>query len=243
MKPGQNIPETSSILAFGAHPDDIEFGCGAVIARETRAGRPAHFVVCSRGESASSGAPDERVLEAQSAAMILHATLEFIELGGDAHLAHTPQHAITLADIIRRHRPAIVLAPTVVENQHPDHTVLGKLVRDAARRARGGGVAELRAIPPHAIDALLFYAVTPDSEPRDIAQVFIDVSDEKTIATWTASMEAHATQMKTRNYVDLQLTRAHLNGLRAGVSHAVALFPADPLVFDSLASLQTARRF
>ena len=64
------------------------------------------------------------------------------------------------------------------------------------------------------------------------------------IATWTAAMEAHASQMRTRNYVELQLTRARLNGLRSGVDHAIALFPNDPLVFDSLTPLtRSARQF
>ncbi len=98
-------------------------------------------------------------------------------------------------------------------------------------------------LPQHAIDALFFYAVTPDGEPRDLRPLLIDVSAPEIITTWTAAMEAHATQMKTRNYIDLQLTRAHLNGLHAGVSHAVALYPADPLVFDSPAIFHTARRF
>ena len=43
--------ELAPLLAFGAHPDDIEFGCGGVIAKETRAGRKAHLVICSRGRS------------------------------------------------------------------------------------------------------------------------------------------------------------------------------------------------
>jgi hypothetical protein len=64
------------------------------------------------------------------------------------------------------------------------------------------------------------------------------------IAAWTAAMEAHASQMRTRNYVELQLTRARLNGLRSGTAHATALFPNDPLVFDSLAPLaRSARQF
>ena len=58
MKPMPNHPpERAPLLAFGAHPDDIEFGCGGVVALETRAGRPAHLVVCSRGESATHGTP------------------------------------------------------------------------------------------------------------------------------------------------------------------------------------------
>ena len=51
-------------------------------------------------------------------------------------------------------------------------------------------------------------------------------------------------KLRTRNYVELQLTRARLRGLRAGVGHAIALFPNDPLVFDSLAPVSRgARRF
>jgi hypothetical protein len=57
---------------------------------------------------------------------------------------------------------------------------------------------------------------------------------------WTAAMEAHASQMKTRNYVELQLARARVHGLNAGVAHAQALWPNDPLVFGSLAPLTHA---
>ena len=66
------------LLAFGAHPDDIEFGCGGVIARETRAGRRVHLVICSHGEAGSNGTPAERKVEAERAAALLGATVEFI---------------------------------------------------------------------------------------------------------------------------------------------------------------------
>jgi hypothetical protein len=57
-------------------------------------------------------------------------------------------------------------------------------------------------------------------------------------------MEAHGSQTRARNYVELQVTRARLNGLRAGVGYAVALFPNDPLLIDSLAVLSGgANRF
>src|SRR4051812_3737202 len=98
MKPTQNSPHKppaptrrgkdhpAHLLVFGAHPDDIEFGCGAVVAGETRAGQSAHFVTCSRGEAGTNGTPAERSVEAEKAAKLLGATLEFVELDGDAHL-------------------------------------------------------------------------------------------------------------------------------------------------------------
>jgi N-acetylglucosamine malate deacetylase 1 len=241
MKPGPNS-KLPPLLAFGAHPDDIEFGCGAVIARETQAGRKAHFVICSRGEAGTYGTPKIRMAEAKKAAMLLGATVEFLELDGDSHLEVRAAHAVKLAGIIRRVRPNVLIAPSLVENQHPDHWRLGKLVRDAARLARFGGLAELRKARPHAIGQLFFYAVTADAEPRDITPVLMDVSSPQILRAWTAAMKAHASQTQARAYVELQLTRARLRGLRAGVEHAIALFPNDPLVFDSLAAAGRAER-
>ncbi|HTB63704.1 MAG TPA: PIG-L family deacetylase, partial [Opitutales bacterium] len=196
------------LLAFGAHPDDIEFGCGGVVARETRAGRAAHFIVCSRGEAGTNGTPQQRVAEAEKAAKILGATLEFLELDGDAHLEIRAAHAIKLARIIRRLRPTMVLAPTVELNQHPDHWRLGQLVRDATRLARYGGVADLKKLAPHKIGQLFFYAVAPEAEPAVALPVLMDISTPEIVVAWIAAMEAHASQMKTRNYAEFQLARA-----------------------------------
>jgi LmbE family N-acetylglucosaminyl deacetylase len=232
------------LLAFGAHPDDIEFGCGGVIANETRAGRAAHFVICSRGEAASHGKPGQRVSEARKSATILGATAEFVALDGDAHLEVRAAHAIKLAGIVRRVRPGIVLAPSLVANQHPDHSRLGQLVRDACRLARYGGIKELHRAPAHAIGQLFYYAVTPEAEPSNITPVLVDVSEPEILAGWKAAMEAHASQISGRNYVELQLTRARWRGLRAGIGHASALFPNDPMVVNSLAQAgRGARRF
>ena len=54
-------------------------------------------------------------------------------------------------------------------------------------------------------------------------------------------MEAHASQVSARNYIELQLTRARLLGARAGVEHAIALFPNEPLLFGSLAQAGAER--
>lgn len=236
------MSDTNTLLVFGAHPDDIEFGAGGIIACETAAGRPTHFVVCSKGESGTNGTPAQRTVEAEKGAQLLGASLEFADLGGDAHFVPSLPYTLKLAAIIRRIRPAVVLAPTLVENQHPDHYTLGNLVRNAARLARYGGVPELRDSPAHAIGALFFYAITPEAEPRNQAALVVNVSDF--VAPWSAAMKAHASQAATRDYVELQLTRAHLHGLSAGVAHAIPLWPADPLVVDSLAPMvRSARRF
>jgi LmbE family N-acetylglucosaminyl deacetylase len=225
-------------LAFGAHPDDVEFGCGGIIAQESRAGRRVHLVVCSGGEAASH--QGDRREEAERGAQALGASVSFVDLGGDAHVEATVANALRLAAVLREHRPATVLAPTPVENQHPDHARLGSLVRDAARLARFGGIGELTA-PPHAIEQLFYYAVTPGAALAAMP-VLVDVS--AVVERWKLAMAAHASQVATRGYVELALAQARVRGLEAGVAYAMALYPNDPLVVDSLQQFtRSARRF
>lgn len=241
MKPSPTL-SAEPLLAFGAHPDDIEFGCGALVCRETRSGRPAHWVVCSRGEAGSNGSPQVRVAEATEAARLLGASLEFIDLDGDAHLEIRSAHAIRLAGIIRQVRPQVVLAPTLEQNQHPDHWRLGQIVRDATKLARYGGLHELLHLAPHTVERTFWYAVSHDAEPASPAPLLIDIGASELIAAWTAAMQAHASQLKTRNYVELQLARARWHGLRAGVEYAQPLWPAEPLVVEALSPLLRAQR-
>lgn len=234
--------DPAPLLAFGAHPDDVEFGCGGIVARETSAGRSAHIVVCSRGEAGSNGTPAARTAEARRAASLLGATVEFIRLDGDAKLEVKVSHALRLAAVIRRVRPEFVLAPTLEENQHPDHARLGRLVRDAVRLARYGGVAELRRKKAHAVGALLLYPVGPGAEPPGIPALLLDISESGVFGAWKASMQAHASQMRTRNYVELQVARARVLGLACGAQYAQALYPADPVLIGSLAALSRPAR-
>ena len=101
-------------------------------------------------------------------------------LAGDAHLEIKAAHAIKLAGTIRRHKPDLVLAPSLVENQHPDHWRLGQLVRAATRLARYGGVPELRAQASHSIQQLWFYAVTPEAAAVVLAaQGALEIADDE----------------------------------------------------------------
>jgi hypothetical protein len=105
-------------------------------------------------------------------------------------------------------------------------------------------MAELRSAPAHTVRHLLFYAVTPEAEPRGVQPVLIDTSAPEIIEAWRSAMESHASQSAARPYVELQLTRARLLGLRAGVGYAMALYPNDPVLLNSLGQLgSSARRF
>lgn len=232
------------ILAFGAHPDDIEFGCGAILAAEASRSHFAHFVIGSRGESGTHGTPAQRIDEAKHAAQVLDATIEFVELGGDARITATLERVLALAAIIRRMRPQLVFAPTVTKKQHPDHIAVGTMVRDAARLARYGGLPELAESAPHAIGTLFGYAITAEAEPAGVTPLVVDASPPETVERWKAAMDAHVSQSRTRNYTELQLTRARLYGLRAGTEYAWPVWPDESLVVDSVQPFtRSARRF
>lgn len=235
-------PKSSArVLALGAHPDDIEFGCGGVLLAEAARGNKIHLHVCSRGESGSNGTPADREAEARSAALLIGAKLKFLELGGDCHIAATIPNALTIARAIRTVRPEILLAPTATPDQHPDHAVVGRLCVDALRLARYGGIAELRDLPPHAVGHSFAFAVTPSAEPsRDCAAVHVDISAY--FQAWVHLMECHKTQLRTRDYIELQTARARLLGVQAGVEYAQALFMSDHLLVKTLAELPPAVR-
>lgn len=228
------------ILAVGAHPDDIEFGCGGILIAESQRGARIVWAVCSRGEAGTHGTPALRQSECESAAKFCKAVVQWLEMGGDAHIEDRLEHAFTLARLIREVQPDLLLAPTLVGNQHPDHFVVGQLVRKAARFARFGGLAELSDHPAHSIEALLSYRITPGATPSGVSEIAVDIST--VVGDWEAMMRCHASQMRTRDYLALQLTATHLAGLEFGRQHAQMLYSEDALMVDGLASLQGAKR-
>ena len=229
------------ILAVGAHPDDIEFGCGGILLAEAARGVQLTLCVCSRGESGTNGTPEAREAEAKAAAALLGATLTFLDLGGDCRIEASPRNALAIAHQIRMTRPHVLLAPVTSANQHPDHAAVGHISRDAARLARYGGIAGLADLPAHAITHLFGYAVTPGAEPTsDKAAIRVDISAQ--FDRWLELMECHRTQLRTRRYIELQTARARLLGIEAGVEYAQALFPTDDLLLESLTEMPRSVR-
>jgi N-acetylglucosamine malate deacetylase 1 len=227
------------ILAIGAHPDDIEFACGGILLAEAARGSEIFLCICSRGEAGTNGTPEEREKEARAAADLLRAKIEFLDLGGDAHIEPARQNAFAIARQIRSVRPDVLLSSVTSADQHPDHHVVGSLAREAVRFARYGGIAELRDLASHAVTKHFQYAVMPSAEMRAV-KIRFDISAH--CAKWIELMQCHRTQLRTRDYVELQTARARLLGIEAGVEYAQALFVVDDFVVESLAEIPTSVR-
>lgn len=232
--------EPKRILAIGAHPDDVEFGCGAILLKAAENGARIQILLCSQGESGSNGTAEERARECEAAANRLRAELHFLECGGDARIESSKRNELALARVLRELRPEIVLAPSLVEDQHPDHSAVGRMARNASRLARYAGIEELKGAPAHAIESLFYYAITPGAEPLQGTPLLVEVGSVKD--EWVRLMECHASQMKTRRYVELQLARARALGLQVGGEYAQALWSNDPLRVSCLSAAPEGAR-
>lgn len=228
-----------TILAIGAHPDDVEFGIGGLLIKEIENGAEVHILVCSLGEAGTNGTPASRKKEAQIAAKYIGAKILFVNLGGDCHIEETPKNAIKLAEIIRTVKPDIVLAPSQAENQHPDHLVVSHLARSASRLARYGGLSELKKLPVHTISALYYFPSSAEMDKKP--DIIIDVSNQ--YAKWNTAMSLHASQMKTRSYLNLVSSKARALGASIGVEYATALWVNDPVRVKSLSEMESSRKY
>jgi LmbE family N-acetylglucosaminyl deacetylase len=226
-----------NILAIGPHPDDIEFGCAPILIQEVRRGNQVKMLVLSRGEAGTAGTPEGREQESREAARLIGANIEFLDFGGDCHMHYTQENAFAIAGEIRKFKPEIVLAPHPQENQHPDHVIVGMLVRDACRFARYGGLEELKPRPVHKIKNLLFYNITQHLQKPEI---IVDISD--VLVEWEAVMNCHQSQLVSKGYIELQKTGARLLGLTIGTEYAIGLFANDPVRLEGISDLKLSSR-
>ncbi len=118
------------ILAFGAHPDDVEIAIGGTIALHAEKGYRIGIVDLTKGERASNGTVEEREKEGLEGAKVLGAEVRVNAGLPDGYLRPNEEALARVIEIVRRFRPRIVLAP-FKEDRHPDHGYAGVLVREA----------------------------------------------------------------------------------------------------------------
>lgn len=120
----------TDILAFGAHPDDVELGCGGTIAKLISEGKNCVIIDLTKGELGTRGTDQTRKEEATEAAKILGvAARENLGLK-DGFLVNSEEYQLEIVKMVRKYRPEIVLA-NAIDDRHPDHAKAAKLVSDA----------------------------------------------------------------------------------------------------------------
>ena len=122
------------VLAFGAHPDDIEIGVGGVLARHAALGDAVGLCDLTAGELGSNGTPDERRAEADAAAEVLGAVVRENLGWPDGGIDGDAAQIQAAVDCIRRHRPRTVVLP-YWDDRHPDHGAASRVLTTACHRS------------------------------------------------------------------------------------------------------------
>jgi bacillithiol biosynthesis deacetylase BshB1 len=118
------------ILAFGAHPDDVELGAAGTIAKEVSLGKKVGIIDLTRGELGSRGSAEIRDEEAKKGGEILGVSIRENLRFRDGFFINDEAHQMEIIKIIRKYKPEIVLC-NAIEDRHIDHAKGSKLVSDA----------------------------------------------------------------------------------------------------------------
>jgi N-acetylglucosamine malate deacetylase 1 len=221
------------VLAVGAHPDDVELGCGGTLALLARRGRRVGVLHLSAGERGTRGTAAQRRREAEAAAQALGVEeLAFLDCGDGGMRRGEAEEEALIAEL-RRLRPELVLAPPPAD-RHPDHGRAHALLRDACFYA---GLARRGAGQPHRPAAIFSYMQHDPFVPSFL----VDVSEvwevkEAALAAYGSQLyqpgqaqEGPATKIGSRQFREAVAGRAAHYGMLLGVERAEAFWSAAPL--------------
>ena len=219
----KNLATPRCALAVGAHPDDVEFGAGATLAKWAAAGCRIHHLICTDG-SKGSWNPDEDVAqlvavrqeEQRHASHALGGTGEVTFLGWpDGELEAGLRQRWQVAFWIRQVRPDVVLGhdPWRRYRLHPDHRHAGFLVTDGIVAARDPHFFPEQGVAPHRPQALLLWEA---EEPDHVEEV--DGFAGKKLA----ALLAHGSQFRSTMHIDDPNADDEVKGFRARVEARLA---------------------
>jgi LmbE family N-acetylglucosaminyl deacetylase len=193
-----DLPTPAVVLAIGAHPDDVEFGCGGTLAKWAAAGCLVHHLVCTDGSKGTWDADADttalaltRQREQRAAARALGATGEVVFLGWpDGELESGLRQRWQVAYWIRKLRPDVVLGhdPWKRYRLHPDHRHAGLLVCDGVVAARDPHFFKEQELPKHRPGLLLLWEADAPDHAENVAG-FVDAK--------IAGLLAHKSQFES----------------------------------------------
>lgn len=118
------------ILAIGSHPDDVELGCSATLAKEIQQGKKVGIIDLTQGELGTRGTAQTRKQEAIAAADILGVVVRENMGFADGFFKNDQEHQMALIKMIRKYQPEIILC-NAIDDRHIDHGKGSQLVSDA----------------------------------------------------------------------------------------------------------------
>jgi len=233
------------ILAFGAHPDDVELGCSGTIAKEISLGKKVGIIDLTRGELGTRGSAEIRDAEASLAAAILGVSVRENLNMRDGFFVNDEAHQLKIIQILRKYRPDIVLCNAIAD-RHIDHAKGSKLVSDACFLSglrKIDTVHEGQSQEAWRPKVVYHYLQWKNIEPDFVVDVsdFIDVKKDSIMAYssqfYSEDSNETMTPIATKNFVDSVLFRSMDFGRIIGVDHAEGYTTERYLAVNSLGDL------
>lgn len=233
------------ILAFGAHPDDVELGCAGTIAKEISLGKKVGIVDLTRGELGTRGSADIRDEEAAKSAEILGVSVRENLRMRDGFFINDEAHQIKIIGMIRKYRPDIVLC-NAVDDRHIDHPKGSQLVSDACflsglRRieTEDDGTPQEAWRPKHVYHYIQWKNLIPDFVV-DITG-FTDIKQRAILAYssqfYDPTTNEPETPIATKNFLDSLHYRTQDLGRLIGTDHAEGFLTERHVAVNSLGDL------
>lgn len=186
-------------IAVVAHPDDLEYGAAAAVARWTGQGKDIRYVLATRGEAGIDSIPPEQAAplrtkeQEASAAVVGVSSVEFLD-HPDGLVVNGIELRRDLAAAIRRHRPDVIIASNYRQRwgdqgpwNHVDHRELGEALPDAVRDAANRWLFTDAGEPWGGVKWIAYGSSTAPTHAVDVTDTFDD---------GVASLECH------RTYID-----------------------------------------
>ncbi|WP_026707974.1 bacillithiol biosynthesis deacetylase BshB1 [Flavobacterium frigidarium] len=233
------------IVAFGAHPDDVELGCAGTILKEISLGKKVGIVDLTRGELGTRGSAEIRHQEATAAADILGvAVRENLDMR-DGFFLNDEQHQLEVIKMIRKYKPEIVLC-NAIDDRHIDHAKGSKLVSDACFLSGLVRIeTEIDGVKQEAWRPKLVYHYIQwkNIEPDFVVDItgFTDTKIKSILAYGSQFYDPNSKEpespISSKNFLESLNYRSRDLGRLAGVDHAEGFTVERYLAVNSLADL------
>tara|TARA_R110002050_G_scaffold235241_5_gene371144 strand:+ start:2793 stop:3518 length:726 start_codon:yes stop_codon:yes gene_type:complete len=237
------------ILAFGAHPDDVELSCSGTLAKQSSLGYKCGVVDLTQGELGTRGSAEIRLEEAQAAGKIMGLAVRENLGFKDGFFKNDIEHQLEVVRMIRKYRPEIIIANAPTD-RHPDHGRGSFLVKEASFLAglrkietMDEGLVQESYRPSLLLYYIQFQSLTPD--------FIMDIGEH--IHTKVASIKAYKSQfydpeskepqtvISSKNFMDSVYYRAQDMGRLIGVEYGEGFIKSQDLGLSDLMHLSGVR--
>jgi N-acetylglucosamine malate deacetylase 1 len=233
------------IVAFGAHPDDVELGCAGTLAKEISLGKKVGIIDLTQGELGTRGSVEIRYQEAAKAAEILGITVRENLKMRDGFFVNDEIHQMQVIQMIRKYRPEIVIC-NAIDDRHIDHSKGSKLVSDACFLS---GLKKIQTYLDGELQkawrpkVVYHYIQWKNIEPDFVVDItgFMDIKKEAIMAYdsqfYNPDMKEAVTPIATKNFLDSIEYRSQDLGRLIGTDFAEGFTVERYLAVSSLTKL------